>query len=297
MSCDRIEELLPAYTDGELERRGARRWSKPISGPVAACASLLAFLGEADAALASFPEVEPGRRAPGPAGRHRRPEAPVFGVRPAAETRPSAHPGRGHGPVRGCFPLSSESRPPGIRQGRRPDVPSRRRPGRKTLRPGRIASPTPSDPTPKISMSRSSRSTLWSGTRIEYLSRRHLMAEPIIIQKRPPKSPAAAGILSAFLPGDRNAVQRPVHEGDPVHPDLRRPHHHAGPRRSAVFRAAAGRLLLLPDHRQRQQRQGHQQGGRGRIRGRRSARPRPGHRHPLARRLGLLGRRPDGPRA
>jgi len=59
MSCDRIEELLTAYKDGGLD--GAERaLVEAHLKTCRECSSLLAFLGEADAALASFPEVEPG---------------------------------------------------------------------------------------------------------------------------------------------------------------------------------------------------------------------------------------------
>jgi len=59
MSCDRIEELLPAFRDGGLDREKHALVEDHLRS-CRACASLLAFLGETDAALTSFPEVEPG---------------------------------------------------------------------------------------------------------------------------------------------------------------------------------------------------------------------------------------------
>ena len=59
MICNRIEDLLPAYADavlGDAER--AEVEAHVASCP--ACASLLACLRTADAALAAFPEVDPG---------------------------------------------------------------------------------------------------------------------------------------------------------------------------------------------------------------------------------------------
>jgi len=58
MTCDRIEELLTAYADGELrpeEREAVERHIRACP----ACAGLLASLRAADSALARFPEVEP----------------------------------------------------------------------------------------------------------------------------------------------------------------------------------------------------------------------------------------------
>lgn len=59
MTCNRVEELLPSYRDGGLDRE-ERALVETHLRSCRACASLLAFLGETDAALASFPEVEPG---------------------------------------------------------------------------------------------------------------------------------------------------------------------------------------------------------------------------------------------
>lgn len=58
MACDKIEELLTAYADGELgpdERAVVERHLEACPD----CAGLLAALRTADAALARFPEVEP----------------------------------------------------------------------------------------------------------------------------------------------------------------------------------------------------------------------------------------------
>ncbi|MCX6565434.1 MAG: zf-HC2 domain-containing protein [Candidatus Aminicenantes bacterium] len=65
MICDRIEELLPAYRDGGLEPEEHARVEAHLRS-CRGCALLLAFLGETDAALASFPQVDP---APGLRGR------------------------------------------------------------------------------------------------------------------------------------------------------------------------------------------------------------------------------------
>jgi anti-sigma factor RsiW len=59
MSCDRVQELLAAYTENELSAADKAM----VEGhclACAECAGLLALLREADRALASFPEVEPG---------------------------------------------------------------------------------------------------------------------------------------------------------------------------------------------------------------------------------------------
>jgi len=58
MVCDKIEELLTAYADGELspgERAVVERHLEACPD----CAALLASLRTADAVLARFPEVEP----------------------------------------------------------------------------------------------------------------------------------------------------------------------------------------------------------------------------------------------
>jgi len=58
MICDRIEELLAAFSDGELrpeERAEVERHLRDCPS----CAALLESLRTADAALARFPEIEP----------------------------------------------------------------------------------------------------------------------------------------------------------------------------------------------------------------------------------------------
>jgi len=58
MTCDRIEELLTAYADGELAsdvRADIERHLKACPD----CAALLSSLRSADSALAGFPEIEP----------------------------------------------------------------------------------------------------------------------------------------------------------------------------------------------------------------------------------------------
>jgi anti-sigma factor RsiW len=59
MSCERIEDLLVAYADGELE--AADRTA--VEGHLRICpdcAALLACLRTASASLAALPEIEPG---------------------------------------------------------------------------------------------------------------------------------------------------------------------------------------------------------------------------------------------
>jgi len=58
MTHDRIEELLPAYADGELsaDERSLVEEHLPICPD---CAELLALLRSASESLAGFPEVEP----------------------------------------------------------------------------------------------------------------------------------------------------------------------------------------------------------------------------------------------
>ena len=59
MNCDRVQELLASYTENDLSpRERALVESHCVSCPE--CAGLLAALKQADAALASFPELEPG---------------------------------------------------------------------------------------------------------------------------------------------------------------------------------------------------------------------------------------------
>jgi anti-sigma factor RsiW len=59
MECNRIEELLPAYLDRELDAAESAQVEAHLR-TCRACASLSALLAEADAALAAFPDVEPG---------------------------------------------------------------------------------------------------------------------------------------------------------------------------------------------------------------------------------------------
>lgn len=59
MTCERIEELLSAYLEGELSDAGRREVDAHLAG-CPACAGLLDVLRETRVALAGFPEVEPG---------------------------------------------------------------------------------------------------------------------------------------------------------------------------------------------------------------------------------------------
>lgn len=59
MSCERIEDLLVAYADGELEAADRAAVEKHLPS-CPDCAALLACLRAASASLAAFPEVEPG---------------------------------------------------------------------------------------------------------------------------------------------------------------------------------------------------------------------------------------------
>ena len=58
MTCERFEELLSAYLEGELEA-GESREMEAHAASCPACAELLAIFRETRAALAGFPEVEP----------------------------------------------------------------------------------------------------------------------------------------------------------------------------------------------------------------------------------------------
>jgi len=58
MTCERIEELLSAYLEGELSAQSKREVDAHLAS-CAGCAELLAVLRETQAALAGFPEVEP----------------------------------------------------------------------------------------------------------------------------------------------------------------------------------------------------------------------------------------------
>jgi|WetSurMetagenome_2_1015567.scaffolds.fasta_scaffold344112_2 anti-sigma factor RsiW len=56
--CDRIEALLPAYVDGELDAEAKAAVESHLAG-CRACASLAAALASVGEALAAFPEIEP----------------------------------------------------------------------------------------------------------------------------------------------------------------------------------------------------------------------------------------------
>lgn len=61
MMCDKFEELLTSYADGELgpeQRDLVDRHVRACPG----CAALLSALRSADESLASFPEIEPSTR-------------------------------------------------------------------------------------------------------------------------------------------------------------------------------------------------------------------------------------------
>jgi anti-sigma factor RsiW len=59
MSCERVEDLLVAYADGELESAERARVEEHLRG-CPRCRALLETLRDADSVLAAFPEVEPG---------------------------------------------------------------------------------------------------------------------------------------------------------------------------------------------------------------------------------------------
>jgi hypothetical protein len=59
MTCERFEELLSAYLEGELEGEERRAMDAHLL-VCASCAELLSAFRESQAALAGFPEVEPG---------------------------------------------------------------------------------------------------------------------------------------------------------------------------------------------------------------------------------------------
>ncbi|MBM3295427.1 MAG: hypothetical protein FJY82_13035 [Candidatus Aminicenantes bacterium] len=59
MRCDRVQDLLPAYTENDLAAAD-RSLVEGHCGSCPDCAAWLAALREADGALAGFPEVEPG---------------------------------------------------------------------------------------------------------------------------------------------------------------------------------------------------------------------------------------------
>ncbi len=60
MTCERIEELLSAYLEGELSA-GERGEIETHLADCPACAELLEVMRESLGAMAGFPEIEPGR--------------------------------------------------------------------------------------------------------------------------------------------------------------------------------------------------------------------------------------------
>ena len=60
MTCERIEELLSAYLEGDLAA-GEKREVDAHLASCPACAELLEIMRESLGAMAAFPEVEPGR--------------------------------------------------------------------------------------------------------------------------------------------------------------------------------------------------------------------------------------------
>jgi anti-sigma factor RsiW len=58
MTCERIEELLSAYLEGELSGAEKREVEAHLAG-CPSCAELLSFLRETQGALSSLPEIEP----------------------------------------------------------------------------------------------------------------------------------------------------------------------------------------------------------------------------------------------
>jgi anti-sigma factor RsiW len=59
MTCERFEELLSAYLEGELSGEEKREMDIHIAS-CSACAELLSAFRETQEALSGFPEVEPG---------------------------------------------------------------------------------------------------------------------------------------------------------------------------------------------------------------------------------------------
>jgi len=59
MTCERFEELLSAYLEGELSLEEKREMDGHLASCLA-CAELLTVFRETQAALKGFPEVEPG---------------------------------------------------------------------------------------------------------------------------------------------------------------------------------------------------------------------------------------------
>ena len=60
MTCERFEELLSAYIEGELAPEEKREMASHVA-LCASCAELLSVFKETQAALAGFPEVEPSQ--------------------------------------------------------------------------------------------------------------------------------------------------------------------------------------------------------------------------------------------
>jgi anti-sigma factor RsiW len=58
MTCERIEELLSAYMEGDLSEAERREVGAHLAG-CPSCAELLSLLRETRGALAAFPEIEP----------------------------------------------------------------------------------------------------------------------------------------------------------------------------------------------------------------------------------------------
>jgi hypothetical protein len=59
MTCERFEELLSAYLEGELSGQEKREMDGHIAA-CSSCAELLSLFRETQGALAGFPELEPG---------------------------------------------------------------------------------------------------------------------------------------------------------------------------------------------------------------------------------------------
>ncbi len=90
MTCDRVQDLLSLYLDGELEGTAKAEFEAHLSA-CPECADLLARMRAAMAAFSGFPEVEPGP------GLRRKllaipSRAPRFRDRAAALFRPALQP-------------------------------------------------------------------------------------------------------------------------------------------------------------------------------------------------------------
>ncbi|MGD1010764.1 MAG: zf-HC2 domain-containing protein [Candidatus Aminicenantales bacterium] len=59
MTCERFEELLSAYLEGELSGEGRLEMDGHLAA-CSSCAELLSLFRETQGALAGFPELEPG---------------------------------------------------------------------------------------------------------------------------------------------------------------------------------------------------------------------------------------------